>query len=806
MFKSIWLITRRTLVKNKTYTFINIGGLTIGLAAYILISAYVNFENSYDRMHPDADGIYRVESSFYKGNQLTDSWPTSTNGYATAMKQNFPEVASIVRINWNNSERVVRYNNIKFREEHVCYADTNFFSFFNYPLVKGNPKTILKDVNTIAISQSAALKYFGSTEPMGKFLEVATPNGNLHCMVTGVFKDIPKNSTMQFNFLLSWVTSPLILRDFWYIHESYTFLKLKPGANPHSVESKFPALAERYKTGPSFKDLKWAVTLIPLTQIHLNPAKQNEIETKGNRNAVKFLSIIAWVILLIACINYINLSTAKAIERAREAGIRKVNGANSVQLLMQFLFESFVIIGVSLMLAVGLVSLAVNLLLQLLSGQLSIGLLFNDALGLQVLLVFIAGVLLSGIYPALLLSRLKPVSVLKGQYKFSKSGVVMRKGMVAFQFAATLVLIAGTFAVYRQIVFMNSQQLGINIEQTMVLKAPVITPGNAQKIESFKHTVLGLTGVKGVTVSGAVPGKEVGEFLANRRYGVSKNEERPYEMLKVDHDFIKNYNLQVIAGKAFDKSRSSDSTGVILNQAAVKQFGFSSDDAAVGQRVWLETNEKQPNLVIGIIKDYHQQSLQQNYSPVILFMDPRLNWIPTKYYSVKFEGANADHIIPAVKAAWNDYFPESSFDWFFLDDFYNRQYQQDLQFGRLFMLFSSLAIIIACMGLFGLTAYSTSRRIKEIGVRKVLGATIAQISTMLTLDAVKLVLLSSLLALPLSYWFITDWLHSYAFRVQLNWWQFVVPLVVLLLISVATISFITFKAAVVNPIKSLRNE
>ncbi|MDB5088170.1 MAG: hypothetical protein JWR09_2164, partial [Mucilaginibacter sp.] len=400
MFKNILLITRRTLIKNKTYSLVNIGGLTIGIAAYILISAYVNFEKSYDRSFRGADSIYRVESSFYKGDHLTDSWPTSTNGYATAMKANFPEITSIVRINWNNAERVIRYNNIKYREEHVCFADTNFFQFFSYPLLKGDVKTVLKEANTIVISQSAAQKYFGKADPMGKFIEVSVPQGNLHCMVTGIFKDVPKNSTMQFNFLISWATTPLFFRVFWYIHESYTFLKLRPGTNIHNVEAKFPALAERYKTAQSLKNLKWAITLVPLTDIHLNPAKQYEIEAKGNRVAVKFLGVLAYIILLIACVNYINLSTAKAIDRAREVGIRKVNGANSMQLLFQFLFESFVLISIALLLALLVVFIANSILPQLLNSNLSFGLLFNARLYLQILLVFIGSILFSGVYPA----------------------------------------------------------------------------------------------------------------------------------------------------------------------------------------------------------------------------------------------------------------------------------------------------------------------------------------------------------------------------------------------------------------------
>jgi len=805
MFKNIILTTRRTLIKNKTYTLINIGGLTLGIAAYILISAYVNFEKSYDHFNKDASNIYRVESSFYKGDNLVNSWPTSTNGYATAMKQNFPEIASIVRIDWHESERVVRYNNIKFREAHVCFADTNFFSFFNYPLVKGNPKSVLKEVNTMVISQSAAQKYFGSADPIGKILEVSTQGGPLHCIVTGVFKDVPKNSTMQFNFLLSWATEPLFTRDFWYMHESYTFLKLTPGASPHSVEAKFPALAERYKNGPSLKDLKWAITLVPLTDIHLNPAKQYEIEVKGNRTAVGFLNIIAFVILLIACVNYINLSTAKAIDRAREVGIRKVNGASSIQLLLQFLFESFIINACALMLGIVLVVLAVRVLPAMLNSD-SFGLLFNNMLYLRILAVFVGSILLSGLYPAMLLSRLKPVSVLKGKYAFSKGGAILRKGMVAFQFAASLLLIAGTFAVYRQLMFMSRQQLGVNINQTIVLKAPIATPGYAQKLQNYKQVFLNIPGVNGVTVSGAVPGKEVGEFLADRKYGDPKTEEHLYEMLKVDHDFIKNYSLQMAAGRAFDINRPADSTGLVLNEAAVKQFGFASDTAAIGRLVWLETSDKRPNSVIGVVKDYHQQSLRQSYTPVILFMDPAFRWVPVNYISVKFSSNDPEQIISNIKTSWNNQFPESSFDWFFLDDFYNNQYQQDIQFGKLFMLFSGLAILIACMGLFGLTAYSTARRIKEIGVRKVLGASVGNIISILTMDAVKLVLFSSLLGLPLAWLFINQWLDSYAFREALTWWEFAAPVVTLLSIAVATIGYITYKAALANPVNSLRDE
>jgi putative ABC transport system permease protein len=806
MIRNMLIVTYRSLIKNKTYTTINIIGLALGISAFIMISAYVHFEKSFDRMHADADGIYRVESQFYKAGELTDNWATSTNGYGPAMKANMPEIASFTRINWNNSERVVRYKDIKFREPHVCFADTNFFKFFSFPLVKGDAATVLRDVNTIAISESSAKKYFGNVDPMGKFLDISTLSDSYHCMVTGVFKDVPRNSSMQFNFLVSWGTTPAFERDFWYLHESYTFIKLKPHTSIASIEAKFPALAEKYKTGPSLKELKWAIELVPLTDIHLNPAKQYDVEVNGNRHAVNFLNILAYVILIIAFVNYINLSTTKAIDRAREVGIRRVSGANSLQLIVQFLLESVILNGIALVFAIGVVAASGYLLPVILDSGSALGLLFDRDLYLHITMIIIAGVLLSGIYPATVLARVKPIVVLKGRYAFSKSGILLRKGMVAFQFTVSLLLIAGTIAVYRQIVFMNSQKTGVNINQTVVLKAPVNTPGYAQKVQSFKNALQGVTGVMMVTGSGAVPGKEVGKFLANRKFGSPKTDERLYEMLRVDHEFMKAYGLELLAGHAFDKSRPADSTGVILNEAAVKQFGFANANAAIGQKVWLETLEKKPNEIIGVIKNYHQQSLQQKYTPVILFMDPSLGWIPTDYYSVKVANSNVKNVVSDLKQVWNNFFPESSFDFFFLDDFYNRQYLQEIQFGRIFMLFSSLAIFIACMGLFGLTAYSTARRTKEIGVRKVLGASVSNILSILTMEIVKLILFCSIIAIPAAYFLIEQWMQRYAFRATLIWWQFILPIISLILIAVCTISYLTYKAALSNPVNTLRDE
>ena len=775
MIRNILLVTYRNLTKHKSYTLINVLGLALGMAAFILIGAFIHFEKSYDRMYADADHIYRVESRFFKGKDLTDNWPTSTNGYARAMKENMPGIASFTRINWNNSERVVKYNNLKFREEHVCFADSNFLSFFSYPLLKGDPSTALSTTHSIVLSESAARKYFGNADPIGKALDVTTQSDSYHCAVTGVFRDLPANSTMQFNMLISWPTTPDWLKDFWYMHESYTFVKLVPGTDIPKLEAQFPALAERYKTGAALKELKWAIHLVPFTDIHLNPGKQYEIETKGNRYAVNFLNIIAYVIFIIACVNYINLAATRSIDRAREVGIRKVSGARPPQLMFQFLLESFIINSIALGLAVVLV--AGSYIWSPFFGADGITrLLFDQSLFIHAGLVFIAGTLISGIYPAGVMIRLKPITALKGRFAFSKRGIFFRKGMVAFQFIASLLLIAGTIAVYRQIRYMSNESRGADISQTIVFKAPVNTDNYLQKAQGLKTALLTIPGITSVTASGSVPGKEVGKFGANRRYGSSKSEERLYEMLRVDHDYVKAYGLQIIAGRGFDKSQPSDSTGIILNESAVRQFGFLSPDQAIGRKVWLETVDNHANEIIGVIKDYHQQSLQKSYTPIILCMDPALGWVPTDYFSVKVNSSRMQERVAELRNVYSQFFPESSFDFFFLDDFYNKQYQQEVLFARNFMIFSSLAIFIACMGLFGLTAYSTARRNKEIGIRKVLGASVRNIVTLLTWDVIRLILFCSLIAMPAAIILINQWLNGYAFRAELAWWQFVFPM------------------------------
>ena len=582
MVKNILKVAWRNFIRHKTVSIIPITGLALGIAAFVVVSGYTHYERSYDRMLGNGDPIYRVESRFFRNDQMTDDWATSTNGYATAMKAAFPEVTSITRISWHNSERVVRYGTLKYREEHVCFADSNFFQFFRYPLVAGDAATVLKEPNAIVLSASVAKKYFGALDPIGKFLDITTIGDTYHCRVTGVFADLPRNSTMRFGALVSWLTQSPGSRDFWYMHESYTFLRLAPGVSPAQVEAGFPALAEKYKTAPPFHELKWAIQLVPLEDIHLRPHKEYEMETKGNMRAVRFLEVIAYIILFIASINYINLTTARAADRAKEVGVRKVSGAQAIQLIGQFLTESALISVIAIILALVLIGVFRAPLIGFLGD--GAGVLYDGSLIERLALVLLGVILLTGVYPAIVLVRVKPVTILKGRYVSSKRGVLFGRVLVLFQFTASLLFLAGVLAVYLQIRYMRSEPKGITTDQTLVLRAPVHTANYASALRSFKGALQGIVGVAGVTATSAIPGKAVGEFAVNRPNGAPKTEERMYEMLKVDFDFMRMFGLELAGGRTWDASRPADSTGLVLNESAMRQLGWSSPEEAIGKK------------------------------------------------------------------------------------------------------------------------------------------------------------------------------------------------------------------------------
>ncbi len=806
MIKNFFISSFRNLYKNWIFSMINIIGLSFGIACFLLIIGFVFFLYSHDNMQQDLDKIYRVESLFYKGDNMTNNWPSSTNGYGSAMHKNFPEIEDFARINWYNSYRTIRYEDIKFREERVCFADSNFFTFFSFPIIEGNPETFLTEPNSIVISESIAQKFFQSEYPMNKILIISTLRNTYHCMVTGIFKDLPENSSLKFNALISWETSPLWMRNFWYLHESYTYVKINSPEKVKAAEDKFPELAEQYKTNEALRELRWAIDLVPMAEIHLNPVKPYEVDIKGNRKTVKFFSIVALIILLIAWINYINLTTARAIDRAKEVGIRKVTGSSSIQLISQFMIDAFIINLIAFILAFVMVFLAKALILKFIGDVFNFDFWFTKTFFYIVFSTFFIGLFGAGLYPALVISRFKPIQVLKGKFVRSRSGNLYRKILSVLQFGASFVLMAGTIVVYQQIQFMQNMDLGIDINKVLVIEAPVQTDDYEQKILSFKKELRRIPGVEKVTGSGTVPGMQVAKFLANRRFHADVEEDRLYEMLMTDYDYIDTYGLEIIAGRNFERDRPSDLKGLILNEAAVKQFGYTDPEEALNDKIHLEINQDEPNEVIGVIKDYHQQSLQKSFTPIILIMDPEYNWIPIEYYSVKFSSDDVKKIMSESKKIWNDLFPDSSYDFFFLDEYYDQQYRFDLQYSKLFTIFSIIAIFIAILGLLGLSIYSTSQKIKEIGIRKVLGATGFSIYHLLVKEILILITVSCVLAIPVAYFVMDKWLDGYAFKITPSWWIYIFPVFVIISVSLATITRIIIRAINTNPARILRFE
>jgi putative ABC transport system permease protein len=812
MFLNYLKIVLRNLKKHKGYSLINVMGLTIGMTAFLFIMQYVMFELYYDDFHPKGENIYRVESQFFNGKELTDDWATSSYGYGPAMKQEFPEIVQYSRINLWNCERVVSYkDDIKFREKNVFLADSNFITMFAYPLVEGDAYKALTEPNSVVITESAALKYFGSEQPMGKILKFRNSDGEYVCQVTGVLKDIPANSHVQFDFLISWTSISTRwpgIDSFWYQHEAYTYVLLKPNADVASIEKKFFQLAEKYKTGAALKNLRWGIQLVPLTDIHLNAYKSYEREIKGNRTGVWALLVVAFVVLIIAWVNYFNLATARAVERAKEVGLRKVCGATRKQLMNQFLFESAIINTIALIFTLMITQISARGFIQLttLSESSSFSL-SNPLLWLLVFGLLISGVFFGGLYPAYLISMPAPAKILKGRYSHSSSGILLRKSLIVLQFTISIVLVSGTLLIYQQIRYMKTQELGANIDRTLVVKTPVAADWSEEKTKNFRNELLASPAVKNVTTSSSIPGKEVAMFMSNHRADDMNLENKLYEMLMTDYDFIDTYGLQILYGRNFSREFETDKDALILTEEAVELFGFKNDETVIGEKVVLEGSDKKYK-IIGVVKNYHHQSLKLGFKPIILFMSPDHSWIVKNYFSVKVTGENLESTVKLVEKKWQEFFPSTSFDYFFLDEFFDAQYNADRQFGTVFLLFTGLAIFIACIGLFGLVSFTTKQKTKEIGIRKSVGASIKNIVFLLVKEFVKWVGAANVIALPIAWFVMENWLQDYAFRIDIkeHVWVFVLAGLLTFVITIATLSYLVIKAARANPVEALRYE
>lgn len=777
ILSNYWNSALRNLKKKKGFSAVNILGLAIGMAAAMLILTYVAFEYSFDDMHSKRDRIFRVESRFYENGELTDDWASSSGGYAPAMKQNISGIEDMTRVGSQYyPEQIVKYGELLYRETGIAYADANFFDFFDFELIKGDQAHCLDAPNQVVITERVAHKYFKDQNPIGKILIFRSNGPETACEVTGIMKEMPANSHTRYQMLISMKTLPKWMDEYWYRHELYSYVLLDSPNHKQQVEDAFPKMSERY-----------------------------EPEVKGSRSSMIVLIFAALAILCIAWINYINMTVARSMERAREVGIRRASGASRQQIITQFLFESLVTNLVALTLAVGIMEALLPYFNTLTGKELSFSIWVTTWLGFLLLVIFATGVFASGFYPAIILSGIKPIKMLKGKFTHTSSANRTRKVLVVVQYAASLILLCSTLIVYAQLDYMRKAALGVKTDQTLVLKFPAQCDDMAVKLQAMRKELALLPSVKDVTVSGAVPGTEVTDFLSIQREGDALKQTRLLAMLTCDEHYLTTYDLQFVAGRGFSEQYGSDALKLVLNETAVRTLGFASPEAAIGERLIVETVAT-PMQIVGVAKDYHQQSLNKDYMPILFALHDELSWMKQRYISVVMEGGNPRDLVKKVETVWNCYFPDSSYDYFFLDQFFDQQYRQDDVFGLIVAFFAVLAIFISCMGLWVLVMFACSTRIREMGIRKVLGASKKQLFMALGREFFILIGISIVTALPVAWWIMDGWLSNYSFRTDWKIWFFALPVALLCVISLLTISWQTAKTILSKPAHSLRYE
>jgi putative ABC transport system permease protein len=800
MFKNYFKIAVRNLWRHKAFSFINILGLAVGMAACFLIFLYVSFETSYDSFNTKADRIYRIVSDVKTPSEVIPIG-TTIAPLAIYLKKDFPEVEDAVRI--GSDGFLVKKGNVKFQEKRTLLADSTLFNVFDFPLIEGNKKTALTEPMSIILSQTAAKKYFGNEDPLGK--HVLLTGAAINATITGVMKDIPENSQIHADMIVSMSSTKPIYGyptsdSEWTNHNYLTYLLMKPNTNIKAFENKLPAFMEKHN-GQQMREMQSYETffLEPLRDVYLKSTRTNftpsQVFTTGNINNVYIFSVIGIFILLIACINFINLITARSAERAKEVGIRKVVGAVRFQLTKQFISESVIISLIAFIVAVLLCALTLPLFNQLAGKTISTGI-FNNPL--QITELFLLSVLIgvvAGFYPSLVLSSFRPVSVLKGRFSTSTKGLMLRKGLVVFQFAISITLIAVTIIVYTQLNYMRNKDLGFNKEQEIIIN----TNFDKNK-DAFKQSLSTIPGVLSSVYSSNVPGSDYFSSYSEMENAKSETQKTSLNVYLVDYDYINQYKLKLVAGRNFSKDFGTDvGQAMIINESAAKSLGYTSSQQAIGKN--FSQNGRQGK-IIGVVKDFNYKSLQQKIEPLTMRLEPgAFNLI-----SIKVAANNLPSTIKAIEHKWNTIIPNRPFEYNFLDESFNQQYKAEDNFGNLFFNFAVLAIFISCLGLLGLSSYSTLQRTKEIGVRKVLGASVTSIVNLLSVDFIKLVLIAFVIASPLAWFGMNKWLEDFAYRTNISWWVFALAAFVSVMIAFATISYQAIRAAIANPVKSLRTE
>ncbi|MFC1555796.1 ABC transporter permease [candidate division KSB1 bacterium] len=792
MFKNYLKIAVRNMNKNKGFTFINITGMAIGFSCFILITLWINNELSYDRFHEKADRIYRVTSGGIVGE--TEIRQTMTSAILpSTLRNDFPEIEQTATLT-HKYNLLCRYEDKTFYEYNVIGADSAFFDVFSFNLIKGNPKTALKNPGSIVLTEAAAIKYFGDADPLGKAI---TFNDALETTVTGVVENVPDNSHFHFDMLFSLSSLPGSRNTSWYSNDYITYIVLQEGYPHEQLEAKFPDFVLRYylngDTSWLEKGNSWEYSLQPLTDIHLRSDIEVEFEANGNAGYVYIFTTAAFIILLIACINFMNLTTAKYSIRTKEIGIRKTIGSTRKQLILQFLSESILISIIASITGLLIVLFTLPHFYSFIGKEL----ILSDFDLLPISLVFILIVLFAGLitgsYPAFYLSSFKPNAILRGNIYRCAGKPWLRNALVVFQLSASIVLILGTFVIGRQLDFVRNTSLGFEKENVIVIKNAESL--GAQK-STFKSTLEGYAGINAVSGSYSVPGTH----FINYGFRPENSEGITLNMTFCEPEYLEVLNLEMIKGRFFSGDFPSDSTAIIINETAAKLLDWKDP---IGK---IFTSLGHSFHVIGVVKDFHYKSMHQIVRPMALLnLDLKLGW-SENYITARMNTENTPETIEFIQLSWQSFSGGKPFEFSFLDDDYDDLYNNERQTGRVFLIFSFLAIIIASLGLYGLTSFIASQRTKEIGIRKVLGSSVQKITLMLMKDFLKWIFVSNVIAWPLGFFIMRKWLQNFAYRVDLEWYSFIISGIITFLVLIITVNFQVIKAARANPVDSLKYE
>lgn len=795
------LQTFKSLRGRKYLALINVFGLSVCVAAALLILLYVRFELSYDSFH-DYKQAYRVESRLYEGKALTDNWATTTFGHAPVMSREIPGIDKYVRLTAQDREQVVTYEDKQFAEERYCYTEPGFFEIFNFPIVKGEKNRQLARPNTVVITENAAHRYFNKTNPLGKILKFSTASSEQNFEVTGIIKDMPANSHIHYDFLLSYSTIPQARQDIWYIHGVYTYVKLEPGKEPSDIEAAFSNISDRYRT-TALQHKNWSVELIPLKDIHLTPQKSYEKEPKGSRIAVYILSLMAIALLIIGWVNALNLTIARVLERGKEFGVRKLFGASYRQTFSLGLIEAGLTNVLATVIALGWMEVLLPLIYTWAGQDFGSDILRQFSFWQTVIALVGIGTLFTGLYPSFLLCHIRPSDIMRGKLLHSKRGNTTRKALIVIQFIASFILITGTFVIIRQIRHMQSETS--STQQILVVKYPSFTDNMPVRMESFKKQLKQKSYVRNVSVSGAVPGVEVANYFTNRPYGSDLSAIKLIQMFAVDYDYMDTYKPQLVCGRNFSEEYGDELNKIILNEEAVQLLGYNSNEEALGRQLTMEVL-KDPLEIIGVVKNYHQQSLATPYKPIIFFIKERVPFIATPYISIQINNLIGTQQITEIEQSFRNLFPTSLFSYYFLDDFNDNLYREDRNFGWIFASAALLAVFVACLGLWVVTLFSTLSRTREIVIRKVLGARKFELFMALTHELLLLTLLAAVLGIPISIFLMKSWLNTYAFHISLAWWIYILAFILLIIIALLTVIRQVWRTIRLEPMKILRSE